>query len=92
MAQASTQAIPDYDFVNVNRGIPTTGSAGSFLTSTSYGSIAGLRTALSGFDSFTYTTDVLNKMTVNDMVFAWRNIQDPTTIASYMTAQVARSS
>ena len=91
MAQASTQPIVDYEFINANKLNPTTSSAGTFLSTGAYASIFGLRGALSTYDPFTYTEEELNRMTTNDMVFALRNIEDPTTIADYMTAQAART-
>lgn len=55
--------------------------------------IDALRTALSTFDSFTYTAPVLNTMSVNDMVFAWRMCRgNHQSVADYATAQVARVS
>lgn len=57
-----------------------------------YGSITALKARLAAFDAFTYTAARLDQMTVNDMVYALRSIDDPTSIASYRTAQIARSS
>jgi hypothetical protein len=81
----------DFEFTYANR-IPATGNSGSFLTQgADYNSIVAMRNALAAFDPITYTATELDRMTTNDMVFALRNIKDPTTIAPYMTAQVART-
>jgi len=54
--------------------------------------ILTLRTALSAFDAFTYTEEVLNGMTVNDIVFAWRACRgNEASISDYHPAQVART-
>lgn len=55
-------------------------------------SISTLRAALQGYDAFTYTNAVLDQMTVNDMIFAWRSIRNPTSIHDKMTQQTARTS
>lgn len=91
MAQASTQPIVDYNFTNCTKTNPTTGNSGTFLSSGAYASIFGLRDALSTFDSFTYSDEVLDRMTTNDMVFALRSIQDADTISDYHPTQVART-
>lgn len=92
MAQASTDPVVDFQFVNVNKVAPVTGSSGTFLSAGgNYVSVFALRGALQAFDAFTYTNNVLDMMSVNDMVFAYRNIADPTTISNYQPAQVART-
>lgn len=54
------------------------------------GSISSLRSALQAYDAFTYTNAELDRMTVNDMVFAWRSIRNPTSIHDKQTQQAAR--
>lgn len=49
-----------------------------------YTSIKELRQALSTARPDYYDKKMLDSMTVNDMVFALRNIEDPKTIADYM--------
>jgi hypothetical protein len=90
MAQGAVGTPVDFNFPNATR-VP--GSSTAHLTTPgNYTSIGLLRTALSNFDSFTYSAANLDAMTVNDMVFAYRSIADPKTIADYMVAQTARSS
>lgn len=92
MANTQLGNVVDFDFTNSLRAVASMGGSDDSLTDPAdYTSITSLRTTLSTFDSLTYTSAVLDGMTVNDMVFAVRSIQDPTTIASYVTAQVARS-
>ena len=59
------------------------------LSPTNYHSLFNLRARLNGVNAAYYTTAKLDQMTVNDMIFALRNIDDPTTIASYMTSSAA---
>lgn len=88
MAQSSAGGLIAFNITNPNR---TVGSGGAHLTTPlNYTSVTALRAALAAFDPITYTATALDALTANDMAFALRNIQDPTTIASYMTAQVAR--
>lgn len=88
---ANTQLCPpDVNFVNSLRAVADQGGSGSQLTTVAnYASISALRGALNAANGAYYTTSKLDQMTVNDMVFALRNMQDPTTIASYMTASAA---
>lgn len=53
-------------------------------------SVSSMRTALNTYDPNTYTDAVLDAMTTNDMVFAWRNITNPESIHDEMPAQEAR--
>jgi len=81
---------PDVNFVNSLRAVPDQGGSGSLLATVSnYGSISALRGALNTANPAYYTVARLDTLTVNDMVFALRNIQDPQTIANYMTASAA---
>lgn len=88
MAQNQNSTV-DFNFVNANK---TQGNVGNLADIVDYTSVSTLRSTLAAYDAFTYTATQLDIMSVNDMVFAVRNIQDPTTIASYMSAQVARTS
>jgi hypothetical protein len=65
------------------------GGASNFTTPVNYSSITALRSALSTANGTYYTTARLDSMTVNDMIFALRSIQDPKTISDYFTAQAA---
>lgn len=92
MANTMLGAVVDTEFVNSLRATATMGGgASNFTDSNDYTSVDSLRTALSAYDPLTYTSRVLDIMTVNDMVFAVRNCQDPTTIANYIQAQGVRS-
>lgn len=56
--------------------------------------VASLRTALNTFDPITYTSAVLDIMSVNDMVFAWRqtsSLLNAQGIANYIPRQTART-
>lgn len=88
---ANTQlSPPDVNFVNSLRATVTMGGSGSQLTDpVDYTSITALRAALTAANGAYYTSARLDWLTVNDMVFALRNIQDPDTIADYMTASAA---
>lgn len=55
--------------------------------------VRALRLSLSAFDAITYTSAVLNTMSVNDMVFAWRqtsSLLNAQSIADYIPRQTAR--
>jgi CRISPR/Cas system-associated endonuclease Cas1 len=88
---ANTQlSPPDVNFVNSLRAVADQGGSGSQLTAVAnYGSISALRGALNTANAAYYTVARLDQLTVNDMIFALRNIQDPQTIANYMTASAA---
>jgi hypothetical protein len=88
---ANTQlSPPDVNFTNSLRAVADQGGSGSQLNNASnYVSITAMRTRLAAANAAYYTSAKLDQMTVNDMVFALRNIDDPTTIASYMTASAA---
>jgi len=91
MAQNAVGGL-DLSFTYANR-VNAIGNSGGFISSAAnYFSINGLRNRLQAFDPFTYTNSVLDTMCVNDMVFALRNIDDPSTISSNLSAQTARTS
>lgn len=89
MAQIQLGTVVDFNFTNSNH---VNDSDGDVADAVDYTSITTLKATLAAYDAFTYTTVALDAMTVNDMVFAVRSIQDPTTIANYMVAQTARTS
>lgn len=89
MAQNQLGVVVDFNFTNANNA---NDGDGDLTDATDYVSITSLKATLAAYDAFTYTTAALDAMTVNDMVFAVRSIQDPTTIANYMVAQTARTS
>lgn len=91
MAQKQYGTSVDFDFTNSLRAEPNGGGDTNTLEEPlDYTSISNLKIALSVYDPKTYTDDVLNQMTVNDMVFALRNVEDPKTIADYMKPQSKR--
>jgi hypothetical protein len=92
VAQKQMGTFPSSKFPNSLRAIETGSSTAGLSSPGTFSNLTGLRNALSTFDAFTYTTAVLDQMTVNDMIFAYRNIGDPTTIANYIPAQTARVS
>ncbi len=80
----------DIDFANSLRATSSMGGATSGLTTpVNYSSVSALDAALQAANGAYYTTAKLDSMCANDKVFALRNIQDPTSIASYMTASSA---
>jgi hypothetical protein len=89
MANAQTTT-PNVAIVNSKRADPANvGAASHFSTPVNYTSVSALRAALTAANGTYYTSAKLDAMTVNDMIFALRNIADPKTIADYMTASAA---
>lgn len=89
MADSQLRA-PNIGFVNSLRAVPGGLGTGSGLTTPlNYTSVGALRTALAAANGAYYTATKLNQMTVNDMVFALRSIQDSTTIADYLPPSAA---
>lgn len=81
----SQMGFPNLGFVNSLRAVSGgLGTSSGMTTIANYGSVAALRGALNSANGTYYTTAKLDQMTVNDMIFALRNMQDATTIASYM--------
>lgn len=77
MANAQTTGV-NTDFAYRNR---VQGGNGNLLaTPANYASVSALRSRLQAISSTTYTNQVLNTMTVNDMVYAVRLNDDPGTI------------
>lgn len=58
------------------------GTTTGLATPANYSSVSALRTRLAAANAY-YTSAVLDQMTVNDMVFALRSIDDKTTISNY---------
>lgn len=92
----------DLKMANIQMGMPSVsfpnslkaasdmgGSDSDIVTPVNYSSVTALRARLAAANAGYYTSAKLDQMTVNDMVFAVRNIDDPTSIASYMTASSA---
>ena len=87
MANVQT-SVPKVDGIaSSSRAVGASGS--NFATPLNYTSISALRSALSTANGTYYTAARLDSMTVNDMVWALRSIQDPATIADYFQAQTA---
>lgn len=63
---------------NVNGGASGAPQAGHW--DADYASISALRTRLDAIDSTTYTAEVLNTMTLNDMIYAVRLNDSPSTV------------
>lgn len=77
---------PSIGFVNSLKAVADQGGSGSNLANASnYVSVTSMRTRLATVNAGYYTAAKLDQMTVNDMVFALRSVDDATTIASYMT-------
>lgn len=91
MANTMPTPVNDFCFVNSLQAVASMGGGDTNLTAPqNYTSITAMRAFLNGFDNKTYSNANLDIMSTNDMVFAIRSIQDPTTIANYVTAQVAQ--
>lgn len=81
---------PDLNFVNSRKAVADMGGSGSSLGNASnYLSITAIDARLTAANAAYYTAERLNQLTLNDKVFALRNIDDATTIASYMTNSAA---
>lgn len=61
----------------------------SLNTPLNYTSVQTLRNRLSAANAGYYTSQKLDQMNVNDMIFAVRSIDDRTTIADYMPVSTA---
>lgn len=81
---ANTQMGPvNTSFVNSRKAVDNMGGSDTDLTTpVNYTSINALRTRLAAANAY-YTSDVLDNMTVNDMVFALRTLDDKTSISDY---------
>jgi hypothetical protein len=91
MAQTQFGDILPLNFTNSLRAAADTGGDTDDLTDPSdYATVAAMDTFLAAHDATTYSAANLAILNVNDKQFAIRNIQDPTTIADYMTAQDAQ--
>ncbi len=72
------------EICNSLKAVADMGGSGSGLnTPLNYTSVTALRTRLAAISGTTYTSAVLDQMTVNDMVFAVRMNDDKTTVSSY---------
>lgn len=65
---------------NARKAVPGIDSTSGFTTPVNYSSISAMRTRLAAADGTYYTSAELDRMTVNDMVWALRSIDDATTI------------
>lgn len=91
MANTMPTPVNDFCFVNSLQATASMGGGDTLLTAPqNYTSITAMRAFLNGFDPVTYSNANLDILSTNDMVFAIRNIQDSTSIANYIPAQVAQ--
>lgn len=82
--------ITPMDFANSLKAVPDMGGGTSGITTpTNYGSVNSLRTRLAAANGTYYTTARLDSLTLNDMVYAVRMIDDRTTIADYLPVSTA---
>lgn len=58
----------------------STGAADAGFDGDNYDTIAAMKTRLAAIDGTFYSTATLNKLSYNDMVYAIRTADDPTTI------------
>jgi hypothetical protein len=76
---------PDINFTNSLKAVADMGGGDTDLTTpVNYSSLTAIRARLTAIDAVTYSSANLDTMTINDMVFALRNEDDPKTIADYM--------
>lgn len=68
------------NFTNATKAVADPGNSSGVATHANYSSIEALRTRLAEIDSGLYTPEFLDRMTVNDMVYAVRLADDPATI------------
>lgn len=81
---------PNLGFVNSRKAIDGMGGQASNLNNISnYVSVQSMRTRLAAANGTYYTSARLDQLSVNDMIFALRNIDDATSIASYMSNSTA---
>lgn len=81
---------PNLAFVNSREAQSDQGGRSNNLAnSTNYNSINAMRTRLQAVNAGYYTNALLDTLTVNDMIFALRNVDDASTIASYMSNSAA---
>jgi hypothetical protein len=75
---------PNVGFVNSLKATTDQGGSGSNLSNASnYVSITAMRSRLAVINASLYTSTELDRMTVNDMVYAIRMADDKTTISNY---------
>lgn len=83
MANTQVRA-PFLNFVNSTKAVADmNGSGAGVATPLNYTSITALRARLAAISGTTYTSAVLDQMSVNDMVYAVRMNDDKTTISNY---------
>ena len=81
---------PNMQWVNSRKAIDGMGGTASNLNNISnYVSVTAMRTRLAAVNAGYYTSARLDALTVNDMIFALRNVDDATSIASYMSNSAA---
>lgn len=74
-------------FTDSRRAAPDLDDTSSLSDYEETESIDTIRTALNTHDSVTYSESNMDKMNVNDMMFAWRSITNPTSISDYFPTQ-----
>jgi hypothetical protein len=86
----SMMGYPNVNFVNSRKAVAGMGgTSADVATIGNYGSVFALRARLAAANAAYYTSARLDSLTVNDMIFAVRNMDDATSIASYMTNSAA---
>lgn len=66
---------------NARKAVANPGNTSDLATPSNYGSINSMRTRLAAAQPGYYTSTVLDQMTVNDMIYALRTIDDTTSIS-----------
>lgn len=81
---------PDLNFANSLKAVADMGGSGSSLTNASnYVSVTAMRSRLTALNAGYYTAARLDSLTVNDMVWALRSIDDRTTISDQQPVSTA---
>lgn len=80
----TAMGITRVSIANSLKAVPDMGGSSSGIsTPSNYQSVNSLRTRLAAISGTTYTSAVLDQMTVNDMVFALRMNDDKQSISNY---------
>lgn len=74
---------PNVAFTNSTKAVADPGSGSGLGNASNYVSITAIRARLTAINGTLYTATELDRMTVNDMVFALRMNDDKATISNY---------
>lgn len=82
--------VPRISFVNaLKTGNGSFSQTSNLANASNYVSVGAMRTRLAAANGGYYTATKMDQMTVNDMIWALRSIDDRTTISDYMPVSTA---